>query len=107
MLLNKVFSKVAHKNLSYHHPLGWSLHYAVGMMFLIGYHLIFRSMGHTLLNYAVAGFVSGLAGAAIWMITFNLTGILNTAGRKFYYQLVPAHIVFGLGACITLTLLQM
>jgi len=84
---------------------GWAGHYTVGLAFAAAYaaYLKKTNSNPTLLNGAVYGALSGLAGAGIWHATFKAHP--NPPGvdlENYYKQLVLAHVVFGLAAALTL-----
>lgn len=91
------------------HPLGWIIHYAVGLLFICLIEWI-RSLLHanvSALYYIVCGAVCGLTGIAIWFFTFKVhPNPPKLDVKAFYIQLFFAHIVFGLGAWTTAQLWQ-
>jgi hypothetical protein len=83
-------------------PTGWVIHYAVGLLFIITYEFTFASQSPTFAAYAVAGIASGIIGIAGWSITLNIISRPPAIDRQLHYaQLLPAHVVFAIGACVT------
>jgi H+/Cl- antiporter ClcA len=88
------------------HEAGWLLHYGVGVFFASVYHVILKKQPHRnnrLYTGAALGAVTGLAGAAIWRVAFHLhPNPPRPAYRRFYGQLIVAHIIFGVVTCLLL-----
>lgn len=104
-LLNGLLNNWFHKSFPKTAPAGWLIHYAVGLMFIVAYHFVFNLIEPTLLNYVWTGLVSGLIGAGVWFVTLNIHPVPPPTHRAGYYaQLVPAHIIFALGAFLTYSL---
>lgn len=100
-LLNTLLSRVIRRTLSPNHFAGWLMHYGVGLLFVASYYFLFRRSHPSWFHYALAGFISGIVGVIIWFVTFRFHPAPPTLDRKkFYIQLIPAHIVFGIGAYI-------
>jgi Na+/proline symporter len=76
---------------------GWLIHYAVGFLFTAAYSMIWEKKNARLLPSGTAmGGICGLIGVAAWKITLQqqtFPPLLNY--RKFYRQLVIAHLFFG------------
>jgi hypothetical protein len=78
---------------------GWVLHYAIGFIFSGAYQLLFKSTGQkpTLLKGALLGAASGLIGIGAWKAFFTAhPGPPRLDYSKYYWQLLAAHIVFGI-----------
>ncbi|MBL7841796.1 MAG: hypothetical protein JNJ75_16745 [Cyclobacteriaceae bacterium] len=100
-LLNGLLNGWFKKSFSKNSPAGWLIHYGVGLMFIIAYYFVFQVWEPTLLNYVIIGFTSGLIGAGVWFAALNIHPLPPSTNRKGHYaQLVPAHVVFTLGAYI-------
>jgi hypothetical protein len=85
---------------------GWLVHYSVGVFFAAIYKPILETWNiePTVKNGAIIGGITGLFGAAIWNLTFRLHPLPPRINyRRFYGQLVIAHIIFG---TVTILLLQ-
>lgn len=86
--LNKRNAKIA----------GWTAHYGVGLLFTLAYSAIWKKKNVRVLRSSVPlGIISGIIGAAVWDATFKIhpaPPLLNY--KKFYRQLIFAHIVFGI-----------
>jgi hypothetical protein len=83
---------------------GWGAHYAMGLVFAALFVELWESkrIKHTLLNGLILGTVSGVLGLLIWKGTFKshpLPPLLNY--DHYYWQRIPAHIVFAITATLT------
>jgi hypothetical protein len=110
-LLNTLLSRLSYSNkfLVEHSPVGWIVHYGVGLLFIIAYDILWDTLGiePSILNYFFLGAVSGVIGIAGWTITLNLHPRPPIIKRgEFYFQLLPAHIAFGVGAYLAIALLK-
>ena len=80
---------------------GWLLHYAIGVVFVIAYHLIWslEIMPFSWGSALVLGAASGLVGILGWMLIFSIPGN-NPPVRfgQYYLQLFFAHVFFAMGA---------
>ena len=80
---------------------GWAIHYAIGLIFVFAYHMIWR-YGLMPLSWASAvilGAASGILGILGWMLIFRIPA--NNPPVKpgeYYLQLFFAHIFFAAGA---------
>jgi len=86
---------------SRNHPAGWAIHYGVGLLFVIGYHVIayLTDIEVTFGYFVLAGTISGLLGIGTWHLVFRGHPNPPTIDLKeFYLQLEAAHIIFGAGA---------
>lgn len=78
---------------------GWLIHYMVGLLFIVAYQHTFATADPTFTSYLLAGVLSGVVGIAGWYTVLNLHPHPPNVDRKvFYTQLLPAHVVFALGA---------
>ncbi|MCP2025507.1 hypothetical protein L1276_000647 [Flavobacterium sp. HSC-32F16] len=91
---------------------GWLLHYIIGFLFVLGYHIIWVKdiLAISPLNALLLGIISGLIGIISWVFMFKITHHQPPIDFKGYYiQLFFAHIIFAIVATalysITLTLL--
>jgi hypothetical protein len=78
---------------------GWQLHYAVALAFVSSYDLLWRKtkLKPTPGAGLVLGGISGIIGALVWKIVFNiLPNPPRIKFKKYYLQLVAAHLIFGL-----------
>lgn len=81
--------------------LGWLIHYSIGLLFVIGYHLSWENntMEETWTSALILGAVSGILGILGWLIIFKITKYVPSIDFKGYYlQLFFAHVIFGLAA---------
>ncbi len=91
------------------HPLGWMIHLGVGIIFLVGYDLLWRTslLSPTVFIGSVLGFISGVIGVIGWHLTLKIhpdpPGIHL---KDFYFQLVIAHIIFGIVAAVSYELMS-
>ena len=89
---------------NYRNPLGWIIHYTVGLIFIICYHFIWSHnfLAPTVLNGALLGGVCGVIGIAGWHTTLSIHPNPPAIDLKEYYiQLFFAHVIFGISATIT------
>lgn len=91
---------------------GWLLHYVIGFLFVLGYHIIWVKdiVAISPLTALLLGVISGLIGIISWVFIFKITHHQPPIDFKGYYiQLFFAHIIFAIVATvlysITLTLL--
>jgi hypothetical protein len=80
-------------------PLGWVLHYGVGIGFTAGYELLLRFAGKhpTLKNGTLYGAAAGILGILSWKTVFDAHLLPpKTSRKKFYAQLFAAHLIFGI-----------
>jgi len=83
--------------------LAWLLHYFIGFIFVLIYHLLWGNniLKLSLLNAVLLGSISGIIGIIGWMIMFRLADYKPNIDFKGYYiQLFFAHIIFGLVAAL-------
>jgi hypothetical protein len=114
-LRNKEFTEPVHLNDllqriklikradKYRHPAGWVIHYLIGVLFVIGYHLLWSRhiLACTLLNGAILGAVCGMIGIGGWHVTLSVHPNPPPIDLKEYYlQLFFAHVIFGLSATL-------
>ncbi|HSN59430.1 MAG TPA: hypothetical protein VLR49_00740 [Ferruginibacter sp.] len=83
---------------------GWSIHYAVGLLFLVIYDELWRqkNINPSFTSGALLGAASGVAGITGWKGTFELHP--NPPAKnltKFFGHLLLAHIVFGVFSALT------
>jgi hypothetical protein len=78
---------------------GWLIHYLVGLLFIVIYQVTFATTHPTFAVYLLAGGLSGLGGIAAWFTVLNIHPHPPAVDRvAFYIQLLPAHVVFAIGA---------
>lgn len=81
--------------------LGWAIHYLIGFLFIVLFHLIWNLTGlePNVITGAVLGFVAGIVGITGWIIMFKLNPKEpQIEFKNFYLQLLFAHIIFGASA---------
>lgn len=81
--------------------LGWILHYVIGFLFVLSYHLLWHYdiLPISPLTALLLGAVSGIIGIVGWMFMFKFTNHQPPIDFKGYYiQLFFAHVIFGLVA---------
>lgn len=84
-------------------PIGWILHFTIGLLFAWIMYLFFLWSGHspTWPLGGLLGFVFGILGVAGWALFLNLQrSPPELELPEFYFQLIVAHVVFGLGAVL-------
>jgi len=79
----------------------WLIHYFIGLLFVIGYHLLWSD--HILpispLIAVIFGAISGIIGIIGWFFLFKITHHQPQIDFKGYYiQLFFAHVIFGIVA---------
>ncbi|SDJ89361.1 hypothetical protein SAMN05421823_101353 [Catalinimonas alkaloidigena] len=77
---------------------GWGLHYAAGLGFTVGYHLLWRQtrLRPRPSTSALMGLANGVVGIGVWHLTFRLhPNPPALEWHKYYAQLLAAHVVFG------------
>ena len=79
---------------------GWSVHYFVGLLFVVAYFIIWNKCIRANMNSGLAiGAINGLVAILVWHLTLKLHPHPPRIHRRpFYIQLVPAHIVFAIAA---------
>lgn len=80
---------------------GYILHYLIGVLFVIGYDLLWRytTLDPTWFCGIIFGIFSGIIGIGGWMTIFRLPDMPPRVHFKEYYiQLFIAHIIFALTA---------
>ncbi|MBS7231648.1 hypothetical protein KHA90_11490 [Flavobacterium psychroterrae] len=83
--------------------LAWLLHYFIGLLFVLGYYYLWINniLPVSFLSGFLLGFVCGIIGIIGWMIMFKLSNHQPEIDFKgYYFQLLLAHIVFGLVATL-------
>lgn len=82
---------------------GWIIHYAIGFLFVVGYHIIWIKdiLSVSPLSALILGVISGVIGIISWMILFKITNHQPAIDFKGYYiQLFFAHIIFAFVATL-------
>jgi hypothetical protein len=80
-------------------PLGWATHYVVGLGFAIGYRLLLRAtrLRPSPKNGIPFGAAAGVIGIFWWKNLFERHLLPpNTSKKRFFRQLIVAHLIFGL-----------
>ena len=97
VLLNKFLHKKAK-----HAPIGYVIHYLVGMCFSIIYRPLWKNINRLTYMHGLGyGFLSGITGIAGWAMTFKVKVNPPKTNLGLYFaQLLAAHIVFGLVNCL-------
>lgn len=81
--------------------LGWLIHYAIGLLFVVGYHVVWENdiMERTWTSALILGAISGIIGILSWVIIFKISKYVPSIDFQGYYlQLFFAHVIFGLTA---------
>lgn len=82
---------------------GWILHYVAGFLFSTAYDRIWKEtkVAPSIPSGIILGAISGLAGIAIWDLTFRMHPNPPKVNIKDYYKhLMAAHVVFGIFAAL-------
>lgn len=88
--------------------LAWLLHFAIGFMFVVSYHFIWKLewLSFTFQTALILGALSGIVGIISWHFIFKFTNYQPRIPFKEYYlQLFIAHVFFGGTAYYTYLLL--
>lgn len=83
---------------------GWATHYTIGIFWAGVYKYLWQKtrIEPTVKSGLVLGGLSGLTGVLIWKATFNIhPNPPRIDFKKFYIQLLIAHLIFGLAVTIT------
>jgi hypothetical protein len=83
--------------------LAWLLHYFIGLIFVVIYHILwfYSILKLSLLSALLLGAISGIIGIISWMFLFKITDHKPAIDFKGYYiQLFFAHIIFGITAAL-------
>jgi len=81
--------------------LGWLIHYTIGFLFVLGYHLLwtYEIIEKNWVSALLLGAVSGIMGILGWLVIFKISNYQPNIDFKGYYlQLFFAHVLFGLAA---------
>ncbi len=102
-LLNILLSRARSTSLKIpkNHPTGWLIHYIIGCLFVLIFHLLwkFTEIPVSLWSGAGLGFVAGIFGISGWVVFFNTNANPPRIDfRNFYIQLLVAHVLFGITA---------
>ncbi len=92
----QVLSNAKHERLT-----GWGIHYFIGLLFLIGYHIMLRSayFDPTWFTALVFGIISGVIGIFGWRTIFRFAPkVPRIRFNEYFAQLFIAHIIFALTA---------
>ncbi|KQB42732.1 hypothetical protein [Flavobacterium aquidurense] len=79
--------------------LAWLLHYFIGLLFVLAYYFLWvrNILPVSFLSAFLLGFISGIIGILGWMIMFKMSDHKPEIDFKgYYFQLLLAHIIFGL-----------
>ena len=104
-LLGNMLYKLVQSNEKTAYSTGWLLHYAVGIFFTLIYQrLLYKQRIYANVNNGFAvGLATGIFAAVVWRITFLLHPAPPIVDqRRFYSQLIIAHIIFGTVAILLL-----
>jgi hypothetical protein len=102
-LLNKILSRlhVIGSSKVEINPLGWFIHYTVGIIFILFYEVLWESTSYTptLGNFMFVGALLGVLAIVVWAIVLKIHPRPPKVDYPWYYiQLFVAHTVFGIGA---------
>lgn len=85
------------------HFAGWFIHYLIGWLFAIIMAFLWKRtfIEPSILSGALLGLLFGFIGIAGWKLFFYLSPKPpEIKFEKFYFQLIIAHIIFGIGAVL-------
>jgi hypothetical protein len=93
----KVSSSPGGQKNQTHFITGYILHYLAGLIFSICYKFFWdrrkRKPGY--MNSLIGGFINGIFGVGIWHTLFKAIHRPWLGLKKYYLQLIIAHIIFG------------
>ncbi len=87
--------------------LAWILHYLIGLIFVVTYHILwfYNILDLSFLSVLFLGAASGIIGIIGWMFMFKITDHKPRIDFKGYYiQLFFAHVIFAITATLTYSL---
>lgn len=82
---------------------GWGAHFAMGLVFTAVYVELWETkrIKPTIKNGIILGIISGVLGLLIWKATFKVHPLPPWINfDKYYWQRIPAHVVFAVGATL-------
>lgn len=89
---------------------GWAIHFMIGLLFVVAYHLIwhFTDIDPTWFTGLIFGIISGLIGIFSWFFLFKLPASPPKINyNQYYLQLLIAHILFALSVITIYKLFQL
>lgn len=98
LVLNKLFFPKK-KNSRKHNISGYIAHYSVGFIFSSFYKAVWEKSPVSVneKNSGMMGFINGIAGICVWHLFYMLNpDPPKIQLKKYYLQLLLAHVVFGL-----------
>lgn len=104
-LLNSLISRseIIKLKPSKNHFLGWLIHYIIGWGFVVIFHLIwtYSELPVGIVSGSLFGFLAGIIGIFGWKMMFRLNqNPPEIDFGQFYFQLIIAHILFGISAAV-------
>lgn len=105
-LLNKILARlhVIGSSSVEINPLGWSIHYTVGIIFILFYEVLWESTSYTptLGNFMFVGAFLGVLAIVVWAMVLKIHPRPPKVDYPWYYiQLFVAHTIFGVGAFLS------
>lgn len=103
VILGELLNRITTLNKKNAEIAGWGAHLSVGFLFTAAYenYIKLRQTKPTLANALLLGVLGGATGVAAWHSTFKAHP--NPPGvdlKKFYKQLMIAHLIFAAGVAI-------
>lgn len=80
---------------------GWLIHYGIGIFFVFIFALVWTCtiFSPDIVTGGIMGLIAGIAGIIGWKIMFSIKERPpDIAYLKFYWQLLAAHLIFGITA---------
>lgn len=106
-LLNYLIDKLPNNesHISREHVVGWLIHFTIGVFFVLIFRLIvdLYAIDLSFQNGIIFGVLAGFSGCVVWGLAFALHP--NPPAIKkalFYFQLIFAHIIFGVVMIVVL-----
>lgn len=100
-LLNYLLDKLPKNPTSIcrEHIYGWLIHISTGILFVVIFKIVTNSViiELSLWNGILVGLLAGIFGVAVWKVFFMLHPNPPANNKPmFYFQLILAHIIFGM-----------
>lgn len=104
LLLTYLFTQVKPKlSISSKRTLGWLLHFSIGFVCVLSYHLLwkYRILDLSVIGSLLLGFISGVIGVFSLFIMFKIAKYtLSIYSKDYYFQMFIAYIIFALYATV-------
>lgn len=85
--------------------IGWFIHYGVGLVFMGVFYVVWQvtELDLKIGTGALMGFLAGIVGVVGWHLAFKIhPNPPELTLTHYYIHLILAHVVFGLGAVVSI-----